>query len=443
MENRMKVKIKRIICFLLFCSLLIGIGKGLRYLLVDDTKSYTRVAFHEMYEQDNIDVLFVGSSHCYRSFIPEILDEKLGCNTFNAGTSAQNLDGSYMIIKEAAKYNDIDHIYLELYYNVSNNVYKERTELTQTYIIADYLRPSFDKIRYLLNASSKKYYSNSFVLARRNWTRFFDADAVRQLILKKNTDIYKNFLYDDITSEREWYSGKGYVANNEVIENWDYFDEHEPGASSTGDVSQDWMDSLEDIIAFCAKKNISLTLVSAPMSNFQLIRQGNYDDYIETVENVIAGTDIRYYDFNLCKEMYIPNTSALFKDGSHLNCYGAELFSHLFADFINGNISEDELFWDSYAEKLAHLEPTVFGVNYYDEQTDDGEVTRHCEVIATPDDDLEFEILLAPSEGEPCKVQEYSANKLFTVSPDEHGTITITYRLNDIPDEIKTCHITY
>lgn len=439
----MKVKIKRIICFLLFCSLLVGTGKLLRYLLVDDTSSYTRVTFHEMYEQDNIDILFVGSSHCYRSFIPELLDEKLGCNTFNGGTSAQTLDGSYMIIKEAAKYNDIDHIYLELYYNISDSIYKERTELTQTYIIADYLRPSLDKICYLLNASSKKYYSNSFILARRNWTRFFDADAVRELLIRKNTDAYKNYKYDYITRDNEWYCGKGYVANNEVIEDGDYFAEHEPAASSIVDVSQDWIDSLEDIIAFCGKKNISLTLVAAPMSNYQLVRQGDYDEYIETVKNVIAGTNIRYYDFNLCKETYIPNTSTLFKDGSHLNCYGAELFSNLFADFVNGNISEDELFWNSYAEKLSHLEPTVFGVNYYDSQDDNGEVTRHCEIISTPNDDLEYEILLSPSEGESCKVQEYSANKLFTVAPDDHGTITITYRLHDLPNETRTCNISY
>lgn len=439
----MRVIMKRMISFLLFCGLLAGMGKFFRYLLVDDTSSYTRVTFHEMYEQDNIDVLFVGSSHCYRSFIPEILDKKLGCNTFNAGTSAQTLDGSYMIIKEAAKYNDIDHIYLELYYNVSHNIYKERTELTQTYIIADYLRPSIDKICYLLNASSKKYYSNSFILARRNWTKFFDAYAVKDLILKKNTDAYKNFAYDYITTDREWYSGKGYVANNEVIENWNYFDEHKPDASPISDVSQDWIDSLEDIITFCRKENISLTLLSAPMSNYQLIRQGDYDEYIETVENVIEGTEIQYYDFNLCKDIYIPNTSVLFKDGSHLNCYGAELFTNLFADFVNGNVSEDELFWNSYEEKLSHLEPTVFGVNYYDSQADNGKVTRHCEVISTPKDDLEYEIFLSPSEGEHCKVQEYSSNKLFTVSPNEHGTITVTYRLRDFPDETRSCYISY
>ena len=441
----MKAKIKRIICFLLFCSLLVGMGKFFRYLLVDDTASYTRITFHEMYEQDNIDVLFVGSSHCDRSFIPEIFDEKLGLNTFNGGTSAQHLDGSYLVIKEAAKYNDIKQIYLEVYFSLARHTYKDRTELTQFYIIADYLRPSIDKTLYLLSVSSKEYYPNNFILARRNWTKFFDADYVKDLMIKKHTDAYKNYEY--ISTNASWYNGKGYIANNEsdAIKDWNYFDERQPNTASLGDVSQDWINSLEDIIAFCEKENIQLTLVSAPMSNYHLVRQGNgnYDEYITAVQNLIAGTDVRYYDFNLCKETYIPNTSTMFKDAGHMNYYGAKLFSNLFADFLNGEITESELFWDSYAEKLAHLEPTVFGISYYDSQTGDNEPIRHCEIMATPDMNLEYEILLSPAEGEPYQLQDFSDNRFFTLQPDEHGTITVMYRQSSSPDEITTCNITY
>ncbi len=201
----MKKKMKLMISSLLFCLLLIGCGKFFRYILIDDINSYTRVTFHEMYEQDNIDVLFVGSSHCYRSFIPEIFDKELRLNTFNGGTSSQMLDGSRMVIKEAARYYDVQHIYLELYYNqaFSASSYQDRTDMTQTYIISDYLKPSWDKVQYLLNASSKEHYPNSFVIARRNWSNFFDADYVKDLIILKGTDAYKNYEYTYITGDAE------------------------------------------------------------------------------------------------------------------------------------------------------------------------------------------------------------------------------------------------
>ena len=82
----MKKMLRYVAAVIAFCFLFLLCGKFFRYILVDDTSSYTRITFHEMYEQDNIDILFVGSSHCYRTFIPEILDKKLGVNTFNVGT---------------------------------------------------------------------------------------------------------------------------------------------------------------------------------------------------------------------------------------------------------------------------------------------------------------------------------------------------------------------
>lgn len=439
----MKKKIKYIAACFLFGVMFIVCGEFFRYVLIDDTASFTRITFHEMYEQENIDILFVGSSHCYRSFIPEIFDEELGVNTFNVGTSSQYLDGSYMVIKEAARYNDIEHIYLELYYNIAFATYKTRTEMTQTYIISDYLRPSLDKLRYLLDASAKDYYANSFILARRNWSKFFDEEYVKNVLVKKGTDAYKNYEYTYVTGESEWYAGKGYVANNVIIKDWNYFSASGWGGINIDGVSEDWFKSLEDIIAFCNKRDISLTLVSAPMPNFLLARVGNYDKYVELVQSVIEGTNVDYYDFNLCKEKYFPNDSSLFKDADHLNCYGAEIFSYLLSDFINKEISEDELFYASYNEKLEKLNPTVFGISYYDDENKNGEQIRNCKIISTGNDNLEYKISLLTTEGEVCKIQDFSSNRIFTIVPEEHGALIIEYRLSDSPYQIWTLNIAY
>lgn len=429
--------------FLVFCVIFIGCGEFFRYILIDDTTSYSRITFHEMYEQENIDTLFVGSSHCYRSFIPEIFDNELGVTAFNGGTSSQNLDGSYMVIKEAARYNDIEHIYLELYFGVAYDVYKRRTEMTQTYIISDYLRPSLDKIQYLLDASAKDYYSNSFILARRNWSMFFDADYVKDLLIKKETDAYKNYEYTYVTGESEWYAGKGYVANKGIVENWNYFSRSGWGSISVDYVSDDWFNSLEEIIVFCDKKSIPLTLISVPMPNFLLAGAGDYDEYVRLVQSVIEGTNVDYYDFNLCKETFFPNTSSLFMDGDHLNCYGAETFSYLLVDLINGKISEDELFYSSYDEKLENLEPTVFGISYHDDVNEDGETVRNCKIVSTGNNRLEYEISFLTAEGEFCKFQDFSDNRFFVIEPEEHGTLTIAYRLSDNPYEIQAVDIIY
>ena len=439
----MKKRVKYVIASLVFCVLLVFCGKFFRYILVDDTSSYTRITFHEMYEQDNIDVLFAGSSPCYRAFVPEILDDELGMNTYNAGTSAQNLDGSYMVIREAAKYNDIKHIYLDIYYNLAFEIYKDRTEMTQTYIISDYLRPSLDKIGYLLNASTKEYYFNSFILARRNWSKFFDADYIQNLLMKKQTDAYKNYEYTYVTGDTEWYAGKGYVANKERVENWNYFSDNSGNNVDFNTDSKDWLDSLSDIIAFCDKKDISLTLVSVPMSNFLLADLENYDDYVNLVKKSIAGTGVEYYDFNLCKEEYFPNISSLFKDKDHLNNLGAEKFSRLLASFVKGQVSESTLFYNSFNEKIQILEPTVFGISYCDNKKENGEIQRDCKIVSTCNSSLEYEIILIPDGRKEYKIQDFSDNRFFTVPPGEHGICVISYRLNSEPEQVETVEISY
>lgn len=435
----MKKKIKIVFAGVLFCVLFVGCGKLLRYMLTDDTASYTRIAFHEMYQQDNIDVLFVGSSHCYRSFIPDILDQQLGKNTFNLGTSSQYLDGSFMAIQEAARYHEIEHIYLELYYNVSFSVNKQRTELTPVYIISDYLKPSVEKLRYMLNASTKDYYANSFILARRNWTKLFDADYVKDLLIKKQTDSYKNYEYDYVTGKNEWYDGKGYVANRLAVEDWNYFTKLETEHIDLSAVSDDWRKTLDDIISFCRRKNISLTLVTAPMSNFMLCNYTNYDEYVQMVQDIVAGTDVKYYDFNLCREEYFPNASELFKDHDHLNCYGAEKFSYLFADFVNGKITEQELFYPSFEEKMKEIEPGAFGIAFRDREDD----IRECRVVSNRKQGMEYRITLKPAKGKKRLIQDFSENRLFSITPDDHGVCTVQYRLKSHPDKVHKIKISY
>lgn len=357
-------KIKIIASVLCMCMLFVGCAELFRYILVDDTKSYTRVMMHELYNsEENIDILFVGSSHCYRALMPEIADEMFQKNTFNAGTSGQALDGSLVMIQEAVEENDVQTIYLEMYYDISlKEEYRERTAMTATYLISDYMRPSLRKLEYRLSASGKEHYVNNFILARRHWEKFFYGDNVFELITKKSTDDYKNYEYTYLNTEKEYYVGKGFVANDKVIPDGGFYSDGTTPRISTDVISDDWRASLLEIIEYCDKQEVELVLVSAPISNFNLLEVGDYDDYIDLINELIAGTGVKYYDFSLCKEEYFPNDEMYYYDTNHLNTAGAERFTKLFCEFFNGQIAEEDLFYDSYAEKVADMESQVFGV---------------------------------------------------------------------------------
>ena len=401
----------------LFLVLFVLCGKGFRYLLVDDTRSYTRLMMHEFYRQENIDILFAGSSHCYGALDPEITDEIFGLNSFNAGSALQAQDASFALIREAAERYRVKHIYLEMYYlMMSNDEYKEREQLTGTYIISDYMRPSLNKVRFLLEASSPKYYVNSFLPARRNWEGLLHPDEIREILAKKQTEAYRKY------QPFAGYRSKGFAADDGEIPDGILLDTAGFDKIHPENASADWLKTIREIIAYCEKKGIGLTLFSAPMTLFQTAGVGNYDDYIRTVREMTAGTSAEYVDFNLCREDYFDQTPDLFSDAGHLNEKGAAAFSRIFAEYFTGQIPEEELFYPSMADKIAASEPRILGLSFLDS----GDGMKKLKIVSTYPEGILYSAELTGEDGNTRILLDDSEEIYFEISQTEHGTIRIT-----------------
>ncbi len=408
--------IKKVGTILAFAVLFLLCCAGFRWLLVDDTQSYTRLMMHAFYEQKNIDILFVGSSHCYAALDPSVTDEAFAANTFNAGSSLQALDASFALIREAAERYRVKHIYLEMYYlMMSNDEYKDREQLTGTYIISDHMRPSLNKLRFLLEASASKYYVNSFIPARRNWEMLLHPSDVLDLARKKGTAAYRN--YEPIGG----YKGKGFVSNEGEIPGGILLDTAGFDKIHTEAPSADWLRTLQDIIAYCEKKNVSLTLYSAPMTLFQTAGVGNYDDYIQLLKNLTEGTDAEYVDFNLCREEYFDQTPDLFADAGHLNEKGAEAFSRLFADYFTGKIAAEDLFYASMAEKIGAHGTDILGLSYLDS----GDGMRKLKIVSTCPAGSLFSVELRTPDGGSEWLKENSDDPYFEIGQEVHGILHI------------------
>ena len=391
-------------------------GLGFRWLLVDDTQSYTRLMMHEFYDQKNIDVLFVGSSHCYGALDPSIIDLYFDANTFNAGSSLQAQDASLALIREAVECYQIKHIFLEMYYLMMNNDdYREREQLTGTYIVSDYMRPSLNKVRFLLHASSPKYYVNSFLPARRNWENLLHPAEVQELLAKKQSPEYREF------QPFGGYREKGFVANQGEIPNGSLLDTAGFDSIHPESASEDWMKTIREIIAYCEKKGVELTLFSAPMTMFQTVGLGNYDDYIELVRELIRETKAEYVDFNLCREDYFDQTPDLFSDAGHLNEAGAETFSHLFGAYFSGQIPAEALFYDSMQDKIAAHGPDIFGLSYLDS----GDGMRKLKIVSSFPAWKLYSVEFSGADVVVRMLKDNSDDLYFEIPQEEHGTLRI------------------
>lgn len=97
---------------------------------------WERNLWHYFYKDDGkIDNLYLGSSHVYYDINPALLDSMNGGYNFNLASSAQPLNGSYYLLKEAGKNNALSHVYLELYYqcSVKDNFHSGQNALEANY----------------------------------------------------------------------------------------------------------------------------------------------------------------------------------------------------------------------------------------------------------------------------------------------------------------------
>lgn len=348
-------KIKVIFKIALFCFIYIGAQAALKYVLVDDTMTISRMMMHELYTQEkNVDVLFCGASHCQLGFDTEVTDTGMGLSTFNAGSSSQGLETSLALIKEAAAYYDLKQVYVDLDYSI---VMRDEPNLESIYIISDYMRPSFRKASYLLNATPFEYYLNSFMPLHKGRGYRTKPAEILETVRKKALPGYRNYTDADPS-----YAGKGHIASKTAVEDgtlWSY----ETDAAIGTDIPETQKKYLQQIIDFCRKKGIQLTFVSVPVTDFHLVQIGNYDAYVDALRSFLSEYGASYYDFNLCRQEALAlDRDSLFNDDNHLNQDGSRLFSEAFSLVFTAQTGKEAFFYDSYADKLADIEPRVLGL---------------------------------------------------------------------------------
>jgi|GEM_PF-1298884 len=423
----MKKVVKRIIASVLSVILFCGSAELWKYILIDDASSYTRIMMHELYsEESNIDVLFVGSSHVYRAFIPEITDKAFGAYTFNAGSSSQYMDGSLAIIKEADKTNDLKHIYLELYYDMADNTpYDERTALTSTYILSDYMPFSLNKVQYVTHASSNEHWINSFLIAKRNWKNFFDSNYVKNVIASKQTDYYKNYEYPKADDAIEYYVDRGFVANDAEVSGDTHFNKKaygEIGVGSSISKDSDWYNSLSDIVDFCNEKDVKLTFFITPEPEWTLVGKGNYQAFHDFVDGIASEFGLDFYDFNLCRNKYFDtNDTSLFKDEDHVNTRGAEIISNLLGKIHTGELDIENVLYDSFTEKISDEDISFYGVAG---PIDDGNGNRKCNIISGSDH-YDYQVIETKDDGTQTTLKEFDGSKEFSIPSGDTGILSI------------------
>lgn len=447
----MKAYIRRVMGILAALAVCVGIIHILNYLYVDSKYDLTRSTWHSYYkDRGKIKNLFLGSSHVFCDIDSRMMSELTGEYSFDLASTRQPMNGSFYLLREANRDNELTHVYLEMYYGCSirfdSDEYQDLidVEYSSNWANIDNMRMSTNKLTYMLSSvGPNNDYIDMLLPFCRYRSQLGNWAYIKQVMEDKSKKEYLTHQYRD---EYIFYLGQGFYGSDggmeeytRCCEQWEIL-EKDP----IGEKTEKY---LRRIIQYCQERGISITLFVSPMDNLELISAINYDIYVHEIRRIADEYQIPFYDFNLAKDEYFPiQNNRYFKDAGHLNLAGAEMFTRFFHQLVSGEEAENErYFYDSYEEKCQGLEPAVYGLYYSEPENDQaGEQSKIMWIASNRDFDMEYRITLTPDEGgNPYIIQDFDTNKEFTIPQDESGVCTITARMKDSSEEIQTIEINY
>lgn len=333
--------------FLLLSALICNL---INWVLFDNIHSYSRHTMYEMYHSpENIDTLFLGSSHCFTGIDPAAVSQQLGVYAFNGGTSQQNLGGSYYLLREVAQHHELDTVYLEMFYSISG--WSSARQFPKVdYLISDYMRPGRNKLDFLLNIGPAALVDD--LLPARHST--ISPDEILETWKAKLTDGDDMSSYRYITYKDTAYEGRGFVRHRDVVSDPTIFSDPAsvPAPIRPERPMADYSrEMLDNIGAFCRENNIRLVLFTAVMPSAFMAQLDNYQYFVDYLEAWCARNDAEYWDFCLYRGLEELDT-ADFSDAHHLSGTGADQLTRALCE-VAVSPEPKACFYPTLAEKLA------------------------------------------------------------------------------------------
>lgn len=305
--------------------------------LLEPARGSSDTMWTEFYQEEVIDFAFVGSSFCSTAFVPYVVDEIMGVNSFNMGTPLQAIGQTVSAVETLLKEHDVDTIVLGTGFFVLQYETLDEAELT------------FEKAR-----ARKK---SGWDALKDTLNYIFDED-VRDTEKSINYFFPWTYNHQKITSE--------YIRNNvaDKIANWNNrlagTDENRmdkesakglrPGEGvvdydTAWEINSYWyydqifleekVEEFEEILQLCKVNGVDIVVINTPHPTFDVV--SCYQTY-EASENEMVAIcekyDVDYFNFSLAKPELFESVPEYYSDFEHLNLDGAEVFSESLCELL-------------------------------------------------------------------------------------------------------------
>ena len=248
----------------------------------------------ELNKYQNVDVLFLGSSHAYRGFDTRIFKES-GIYSFNLGSSSQAPVQSLLLLKK--------HI-------VNLQPKKIIFEVCPQSLSSDGIESALDII-----SNGKIDYQTIKMAIDLNHIKVYNTliySGIRQLL---NLD--KDFIEAQHIGKDTYISG-GYVQSDDV--------QFEVKSPLEKNINPEQMAAFKKLVSWVKAKDIELILVQAPVTTTEYHSYADNIGFDKLMQNYSS-----YYNFNT---LITLDDSLHFYDPHHLNQLGVETFNAELIDLL-------------------------------------------------------------------------------------------------------------
>lgn len=415
MHNSKVMWIKAVVFLIIF----VLINSVLNFILCPKY-NYSRNTLREMYNQEqNIDVVFAGSSYSIKDVNPYIMDERLGCNTFSYGFSAQIYQGTYYCLKELFEYHKPKLVVL----NTDLFSYTRKEEDVMAYIpVEANIRSTKNKIDYYF-ASVR----NGSYLDRLFFWRGYHVKSPKEALDNIKDKINPNYANYPTEEQLEKYKdskggyiGKGFVLvdekNKKNVLNDNTLGVRHRETTELSEIQPSNVEYFKKIVELCKSNNSELVLMQMPLPTYRIFEEVNYFKFSEKISEIAEQEGIEFYDYNLIKPELFKSETSYFQDYAHLNGKGAEVFSKSLAEFLNlRSVGQDmsQYFYspEEYCKSINYINNTWFTT-----KSDDEKITFIADSYYGSNVIPEYQFILTDTKtGKSKVIRDYSTDTTLTI----------------------------
>lgn len=284
--------------------------------------------------QGTLDFLICGASQAQRGISPMILDQKLGCNSYNIASPLMTLHSRYYMLEKELERNPVKTVIIELCYDTMG---RDRAVVGPEgdYYMLGRFTSFTERLQYFISTARFDEYAE------------FYSDTLQRGITAWRA------LGENGIGTSEHYTNKGFAAlEAQAIE--PISKEMYQKEQISTEVVEENLDYLNKMFQLCREKNINVIVVATPLADAAILSYDKMDEIYSMYQEICQNWDYPYYDFSLYKgKSEFLNDADSYYDRNHLSDSGAERFTALLADIVKETLDGadmHELFYENYAQ---------------------------------------------------------------------------------------------